>query len=308
MEGCWTSCIWFVAFECPFILRITCNRGITAIEARIACLAEAGSKWSGTKVRFLASPHRQVSTKCLHWATSQSCWHLPPSYMLHSTMTVSSIAGDAWSFVHIVRGNPQPCRNIYVWANMVSGDSVQGRRNHILVYWSVPRQFFRYEMEACARCQQMVSTTPHTHQYCMLNTPLRRYSAHSTFLSTQFTKPGLPEVLVDGASDMFNFATGRRYISSLHTVFTFLPRHDLFQHIATYAWTLYDLRFSPSDEVILDFKLSTPVAPANSFVWGIVDKDEMRGIKNIRWDLVRSLFPVLIGWKGNGGTDDVGRP
>ncbi|KAG9041312.1 hypothetical protein FS842_002600, partial [Serendipita sp. 407] len=58
---------------------------------------------------------------------------------------------------------------------------------------------------------------------------------HSELLSSQFSKPAQSSsLLTDGASDMFAFSTGRRNVQSLHTVFAFLPRHDLFQLLFTY--------------------------------------------------------------------------
>jgi hypothetical protein len=96
-------------------------------------------------------------------------------------------------------------------------------------------------------------------------------------------------ILNDGAADMFAFSTGRRNVQSLHTIFTFLPFHDLFQFMFTYLWTLYDLRYSPSSDVTLDFKLGTkethPAGNAQPFIWAIVDKEEMISIKAKRWDL-----------------------
>lgn len=100
---------------------------------------------------------------------------------------------------------------------------------------------------------------------------------------------------------MFQFSTGRRNVQSLHTVFTFLPHHDLFQLIFTYGWTLYDLRYNPADDVTLDFKLGTAgVTPQNpGYVWAIVEKEELRTIRGSRWDLVnilplRSRQPLIL--------------
>jgi hypothetical protein len=118
------------------------------------------------------------------------------------------------------------------------------------------------------------------------------FTAHRDIYRSQFSKPGEPStILSDGATDMFQFSTGRRNVQSLHTVFTFTPRHDVFQTLFTYGWTLYDLRYSPNDDVTLDFKLGTkeksPSGNATPFVWAIVDKEELIPIKGKRWDLVR---------------------
>lgn len=116
-------------------------------------------------------------------------------------------------------------------------------------------------------------------------------SAHQPVLSSQFSSPGQQDMMMnDGASDMFLFSTGRRNIQSLHTIFTFIPRHDLFQLVFTYGWTLYDLRYTPNNDITLDFKLGTkgraPAGTGPSFVWAIVEKDEFKNIKKARWDLV----------------------
>jgi hypothetical protein len=118
------------------------------------------------------------------------------------------------------------------------------------------------------------------------------FTAHRDIYRSQFSKPGEPStILSDGATDMFQFSTGRRNVQSLHTVFTFTPRHDVFQTLFTYGWTLYDLRYSPNDDVTLDFKLGTkeksPTGNATPFVWAIVEKEELIPIKGKRWDLVR---------------------
>jgi hypothetical protein len=115
--------------------------------------------------------------------------------------------------------------------------------------------------------------------------------AHQSLLSSQFSTPGQQDMMMnDGASDMFLFSTGRRNVQSLHTIFTFIPRHDLFQLVLTYGWTLYDLRYTPNNDVTLDFKLGTkgraPAGNGPSFVWAIVEKDELKDIKKTRWDLV----------------------
>lgn len=116
------------------------------------------------------------------------------------------------------------------------------------------------------------------------------YNAHITVFESQFTKPGLPNTIInDGAADMFQHATGRRGATSLHTIFSFIPRHDLFQLVFTYGWTLYDLRYDPKDRVLLDFKLATSPNDTQGFIWGIVSKDSLPTIKNERWDLVRFM-------------------
>ncbi|KAG8831077.1 hypothetical protein FRC17_003708 [Serendipita sp. 399] len=114
--------------------------------------------------------------------------------------------------------------------------------------------------------------------------------AHSELLSSQFSKPATPSsLLTDGAADMFAFSTGRRNVQSLHTIFTFLPHHDLFQLAFTYGWIMYDLRYSPNDDVTLDFRLGTTGSASGAnipgFVWAIVDKNELNTIRTSRWDL-----------------------
>jgi hypothetical protein len=119
------------------------------------------------------------------------------------------------------------------------------------------------------------------------------YNAHTSVFETQFTRPGLPNTIIsDGAADMFQHATGRRGITSLHTVFRFIPRHDLFQIAFTYGRTLYDLRYDPKDEILLDFKLATSPNDTQGFVWGLISKDSLPTIKNERWDLVRLMVDL----------------
>lgn len=123
-------------------------------------------------------------------------------------------------------------------------------------------------------------------------------SAQKPLLNTQFSTPGEPDmIMTDGASDMFVFSSGRRNIQSLHTIFTFMPRHDLIQLVFTYGWTLYDLRYSPDNDVTLDFKLGTkgsaPVGIGPSYVWAVVEKDELKNLRTKRWDLVSQDYLVI---------------
>jgi len=108
--------------------------------------------------------------------------------------------------------------------------------------------------------------------------------AHRPVYEAQFSKPfGKTPVASDGSSDFSIFSTGRRGLFALHTVFTLLPRQDIFQLIFEYAWTLVQLDYKPQDEILLDFKLRPSSAPG--FVWGLVVKDEMRPLRGTRWDL-----------------------
>lgn len=77
-------------------------------------------------------------------------------------------------------------------------------------------------------------------------------------------------------------------MASLHTVFTLQPRHDLLQWLFQTGRTLVDLHYRPTDDIQLDFKL-LPGALPNDFVWAIVAKEELRSIKNDRWDLVQKF-------------------
>lgn len=97
---------------------------------------------------------------------------------------------------------------------------------------------------------------------------------------------------MDGYSDAFNFSTGRRNVASLHTIFTMCPRHDFFQWAFQTGRTFVDLQYRPSDDLQLDFKLSSG-ALNESFVFAIVAKDELLSVKNGRWDLVRALVLIL---------------
>ncbi|KAK0206569.1 hypothetical protein DFS33DRAFT_1255699 [Desarmillaria ectypa] len=88
----------------------------------------------------------------------------------------------------------------------------------------------------------------------------------------------------DGYSDAFTFSTGRRVIAALHTIFTLRPRHDPFQALFQLARGLVDVQYAPQDVVELDFALAEGAVP-NDFVWAVVNKRELRGVKDARWDL-----------------------
>jgi len=83
---------------------------------------------------------------------------------------------------------------------------------------------------------------------------------------------------------MFVFSTGRRTVSSLHTVFSLRPRHDFSRLAFQLAWGLVDLLYAPKDDLTLDFKLHAS-APVPEFVWALVARGEVNSIKKERWDL-----------------------
>ncbi|THV08549.1 DUF1682-domain-containing protein [Dendrothele bispora CBS 962.96] len=109
-------------------------------------------------------------------------------------------------------------------------------------------------------------------------------SAHQSILARQFSKPSVGNLRRDGYSDFFNFSTGRRNIASLHVIFSLRPYHDLVQLLFQFFWGLVDVQYNPKDSLELDFKLF-PEALPHDFVWAIVAKDELRTIKDDRWDL-----------------------
>ena len=117
-----------------------------------------------------------------------------------------------------------------------------------------------------------------------------RFDAHLPIFENQFSKPTNGGLTRDGYADFFNFSTGRRGVSSLHTVFTLCPRQDLLQTTFETLWTFVDLHYRPRDEIELDFTL-LPGTSVPDFVWAIVAKDELMSIKRGRWDFVRpSIF------------------
>ncbi|KAI6164880.1 DUF1682-domain-containing protein [Pisolithus thermaeus] len=111
------------------------------------------------------------------------------------------------------------------------------------------------------------------------------YSSVLPLLSRQFSKPA-SGLISDGPSDFFVFSTGRRAISSLHTVLALRPRHDLLQIIWQYLWSAYDLRYEPFDALTFDFTLDNDAAAATpDFIWAVVRKSELAIIRDQRWDL-----------------------
>jgi len=99
------------------------------------------------------------------------------------------------------------------------------------------------------------------------------------------------DLTADGYADFFVFSTGRRAISSLHTVLSLRPRHDFFQLAFQVAWGLVDLLYAPSDVLTLDFKLHAS-ASVPDFVWALVAKGGVNSIKKERWDLVSGVHTL----------------
>lgn len=102
-------------------------------------------------------------------------------------------------------------------------------------------------------------------------------------------KPKSGSLVQDGACDFFNYSTGRRGVRSLHATAALLPRQDAISLLWNYLWTLYDLTYTPKDEIRLDFTLH-PDNPTPPFVWAIIKKDEMAEMRRSRFDLVRHSF------------------
>ncbi|CAE6445564.1 unnamed protein product [Rhizoctonia solani] len=117
----------------------------------------------------------------------------------------------------------------------------------------------------------------------------RWFSAHFSIYAEQFSRPANGSTLLsDGASDYFAYSTGRRGVHYAHTIFTMVPRHDIFQIIYQKLYGLIDLQYAPEDEVLLDIKLRDKDGlngEGKGFVWGVIAKKEMQALRKKRWDL-----------------------
>ena len=131
--------------------------------------------------------------------------------------------------------------------------------------------------------------------YHSLLTSKSRLKAHLPILESQFSRPTVGDLTKDGYTDFFNFSTGRRSITSLHSIFTLTPRHDLFQYVFHLLYSFVDLNYHKQDILELDFLLA-PGALQSDFVWGLVSKDELLSVKTDRWDLVCALMALFSVW------------
>ncbi|KAI0750863.1 DUF1682-domain-containing protein [Daedaleopsis nitida] len=112
------------------------------------------------------------------------------------------------------------------------------------------------------------------------------FEAHLPLYKTQFSRPANSEGLVqDGNSDFFAFSTGRRAITSLHTTFTLRPRHDPFQLLYQFARGIIELDYNVYDKLELEFTFREKESAVPECVWAVVSKNEMKQIRNDRWDL-----------------------
>ncbi|KAL6309538.1 hypothetical protein BKA93DRAFT_757884 [Sparassis latifolia] len=114
------------------------------------------------------------------------------------------------------------------------------------------------------------------------------FKEQRSILTAQFSRPWQREGLIqDGSSDFFIYSTGRRALTSLHTTLSLRPRHDLAQVAFQFGRGLIELDYKPCDEVELNFAFrNTPGKEGvPDCVWAVVAKDQIRGIKENRWDL-----------------------
>lgn len=68
----------------------------------------------------------------------------------------------------------------------------------------------------------------------------------------------------------------------LHTLITFVPRHDLVQYAYEIGKSVIDLSYSPADSLLLDFHLSGNPG----FVFALMSKLHMKDLRKERFDLV----------------------
>ncbi|KIP10601.1 hypothetical protein PHLGIDRAFT_33815 [Phlebiopsis gigantea 11061_1 CR5-6] len=111
------------------------------------------------------------------------------------------------------------------------------------------------------------------------------FEAHLPLYTAQFTRPVQPGGLTkDGSSDFFAYSTGRRAISSLHTTITLRPYHDFWQLAYQTLRGIVEITYRAEDEVELEFTFQDS-ADVPGCIWAIVAKDELKDIKDRRWDL-----------------------
>ena len=94
----------------------------------------------------------------------------------------------------------------------------------------------------------------------------------------------------DGSSDFFAYSTGRRAISSLHTTITLRPYHDFWQLAYQTLRGIVEITYRAEDEVELEFTFQDS-ADVPGCIWAIVAKDELKDVKDRRWDLVSASSP-----------------
>lgn len=110
--------------------------------------------------------------------------------------------------------------------------------------------------------------------------------AHSALYTAQFSTPfSSGEVIADGPTDLTAYSTGRRGLYNLHTTFTLLPRHDIFQLLYIFIRGLIQIEWNPQDEIRLDFTLRHDDTRPG-FVWAVVNKNELKSLRADRFDLV----------------------
>lgn len=81
----------------------------------------------------------------------------------------------------------------------------------------------------------------------------------------------------------------------MHTTFTLRPRHDPFQLLYQFVRGIVELDYNVYDKLELEFTFKEKDGAVPECVWAVVSKDEMKQIRNDRWDLVRLICHCTYG-------------
>lgn len=112
-------------------------------------------------------------------------------------------------------------------------------------------------------------------------------SQYNSILSSNFsvTKP----IVSSGSAQHLVYSTGRRNTLSLHGTLTLLPLHDIVRLVGDFGKSILDPTQDNAETIVWNLTLGrgeTGLQGEAAGVWAIVDKGNLRQVRDKRWDLV----------------------
>lgn len=100
-----------------------------------------------------------------------------------------------------------------------------------------------------------------------------------------------------GPAQHLSYSTGRRNVLSLHSTLKLRPFHDLAGLIVDFAKGVIEPTFDSSEGLVFGLTLGrgeSGLQGEGVGVWSIINKSDLRSVKDKRWDLVSRLLQLVL--------------